>query len=91
MNMYAYAARSELKIIKTFVSSCLISVQSVISRHVTNLCVLQLLEPFLFPPCTASINKATGAVECSEQYTLNTQQVRKVSKVVLCKSQVIKH
>lgn len=50
MNMYAYPARSELKIIKAFVSSCLISVQSLISRHVTNLWELKLLEPFAFPP-----------------------------------------
>lgn len=90
MNIYAYADRSELKIIKTLVCSCLISAQSLISRHITNLCELQLLEHFSFP-LLYCVNKAIGVVEHSEQYTLNTQQGRKVSKVAPCKSQVIKH
>lgn len=90
MNLYACADRSELKIIKTFVCSCLILVQSRISRHITNLCELQLLEHFSFP-LLYCVNKAIGVVEHSEQYTLNTQQGRKVSKVAPCKRQVIKH
>lgn len=67
MNMYACAARAELKITEAFVSSCWISVQSLISGRATNLCKLELPEPFPFP-LLCCISEGIGVVEQAEQY-----------------------